>query len=453
MFGSLVKKILDEIAKGNGGNAQDGSNTTTGAPAQVDEEFVPDVGPLAVAFGPHLVQGILGYKEYQAGPPPSLKFAILNGDGLGVGWEGPEKVWWAGRELALSPDGVTPGYHFHPGTYTKVDFTDDGGPQGRDSFFPTVGTFSGTSWTAVRLPEVLSTEDRPTKLRQHLKCMKLPNYNSNGGKLNVGTADEYTYSTDPSRVIMFGAERSGNLGRINWRSLIRFQDYCNGVLSWNNGTETLNIPRFQACPVWTKAVPFNELLDVVALVTGMTWQNDGGTINFLLPTDLDPVHEFTPKNIIGNITRPRVSVRKRMNRLVINFRNIHDIYLRPATVIIERPGLIAEYGEIRSTVSLPNMSYSQAQRIGEMIMRLATDYPGQASFEAAGGAFRLLEGDCAVVTHPALGWTNQLVRVTTVDDSSNKSRPDVRRFDVQALNGPIYKDTDHKPIQQEAEEM
>lgn len=439
-----------ERQKAGGGN----SGVSTGASSQTTiETFLPVAGgPLALAFGLHIVAGQLAYSKF-VGPVgsigPSMRFAIWNGEGMGLGWEGPQAVTWAGHDLSASPDGSTPGYHFHPGTFAFDDPTN----QGPDSFFTSPLHFNGTSYTGVLLPENLSVEQQPDKLRQVLKCLRIPQFNESGVWQDKGTATQYKYSTNPADVIAFGFWRAGLLNRVHWPSWWRFRQYCAEQITWNTGAGgEVQISRFEAHPVWTKAVSLNELCDIMGLITGMTWQDDGVHVHFILPNDLTPAFHFTPQNTVANSFKAvDVKLRERLNRLIIRFRDTRDIWLKPSSVVIEREALWTQYGEIQQEVSLPNMTHSQAQRIGQAIMRVATDYPNKCSIEAYGGAFKLLEGDCATATLAENGWRDQLVRVNSVVDISSLSRPDVRRFELQRLDGPLYSDTDHTEVQEEVE--
>jgi len=444
---AFFKKFIDDVNKANGVN-----NTTTtpstGAASQTNiEEFLPaGGGPLALAFGKHLVAGQLAYNKYSSGPPPSHRFAIWNGEGLGLGWDGVEAVTWAGKSLPLSPDGVTPGYHFHPGTFAHADPTN----QGPDSFFTNPLHYNGTCYTAVLLPENLSVEQQPDKLRGVYRCLKMPIFNESGTWIDRDTATQYKYSTNPADIIAFGFWRSGLTARLHWPSWARFRAYCAAQITWNDGSGDREINRFEAHPVWTKPVPLNELLDTLGLITGMTWQDDGELVRFLLPNDQTVSHRFSTKNSTNFKPIP-VKLRDRMNRLILKFRNVEDQWLKPSSVVIERETLWTRYGEIRQEIQLPNMTHSQARRIGEMIMRIATDNPNKASLEGYGDSFHLLEGDYCTVSHPVNGWNDRLCRINTITDLSASTRPDVRRFEVQRIDGPLYSDTDHKPIETELE--
>ncbi len=452
MFGSLIKDILDQI----GGNkpADDADAPGTGAASQTDlDKFkFENAGPLALAFGKHIVAGILADSIYLPGPPPSHKFIILNGEGLGIGWDGVEKVWWGGEELSLSADDVTPGYHFHPGTFS----TGIADPlQGQDSFFSIYdpSPYNGTCYTAVLLPENKSVEDRPDKLRGVYRCLKVPDFDINGVQLNVGTASEFTYSTNPARIIAFGFWRAGLLARIHWPSWERMRLYCDALIPWDDGTNPARtIKRFEFHGVWSKAVTLPELLDTVSLVTASTWSDDGSLIRFILPNDQTPSHHFDANNTVAGSFKPSpIRLRDRLNTLKISFRNLDDEFLKPSSITARREGLITAFGEIKSEIAIPNCYFSQAQRIAEVILRISTDNPNKASVEGFGDSFTLLEGDWCTCTSKVNGWNRQLCRVNSVVDLSTSSRPDVRRFELQAFNGPLYADSDHQPVQLEEE--
>ena len=135
----------------DGSTVPGGSRNTTeiGSPLTPDplgrkiEDFTAEEGGLlAVPYGEHLIGGQMVAHTYTAGPPPDSVIITALGDGQDHGWEGAVEVFYQGEPLAVSPDGLVPGYRFHPGTLS----TGVADPiQGVDPFLPQGLAYSGTA--------------------------------------------------------------------------------------------------------------------------------------------------------------------------------------------------------------------------------------------------------------------------------------------------------------------
>lgn len=439
MFDSLVDIVRAQI-EGGAGSGGGGGNTVTGAAVDTElDQFEPDgSGTLALAFGQHLVAGQLLQQDYSEGPPAVNKLAI----GLGEGeWEGPVKVFWAGTELSVSPDASTAGYRFHPGSLSS-GLGD--AVQGVDAFFSGGLTYNSTAYVALRLTEGQSSEKVTDKHRGIYECKLVPDYSHAGIQTDAGS-----YSTNPARLIAWAAEQAGAVDRIDWVSWTRLKEYCDETISWDDGTSTRNIARFEAHPVWTGPVDFSTFLDAVCLLCCATWQDDSTFIRFLLPTDQQAIHHFELGVNSGTAdfkpTPP--DLRTRINKAVFRFRDLDDEDLQPVSVTVERPALQEQYGEVVQEIAIANCNQSQARRVGEYWMRLTTDNPNRAQLSGFSDSYHVLPGDYVTVTANMIGWNQQLCRVTEAADLSTATNADKRNFTVQAIDGAVYRDSDQQPRQ------
>lgn len=448
-LGRLIKNLIDQLNTSQPGTAGNDGGTGSALGSPLEKFLVNGGAPLALAFGLQKVVGQLFYNKYLPGPPPSHRFIIGNGEGLGVGWEGPQLVSWAGLTLNAvdAADGTTPGYHFKRGRYSSGP---DDEEQGIDSYLPAHAlTYSGTCITIVKLPEDFAVEETPGKLRQIMKCMRVPDFNHTGVMLNAGLENQFTYSNNPARVLAFAFWRLGLLHRINWPSWYRFKLWCDELIEWEGDM----IKRFEANPVWLTSVTIPQMLDTISLVTGAIWQDDHDFISFLLPTDLDPVHHFSAKNTVEIKVVP-VSLEKLINRLTLRFRDTGDQYLAESTVTVDRELSMAEYGLNAQEITVPNMHWSMAQRLCEMMMRIIHDNPNRVTAEGGPDSLHILEGDVVTADVDINGTEAEKYRVLGMTDINPFSRADVRRFDLQRLDtGILYSDKDHgaRPVVPEDE--
>ena len=442
IFFSDLNQFDDPFDPTGGGG---GGGVPTGASAQSEiAEFEPDGGTLALAYGMHLVGGHLILREDETSPEPTkIKLGIGLGEGGDQGWDSAVKVWWVGEELSVSPDADTPGYRFHRGIWSTGESDPE---QGQDPFFTDPLTFSGTAYSAIRLTDGQSTPGRVDGHRGIYKCLRVFDYTVNG----VASASS-SYSTNPALIIADGFRRAGKLHRVHWQSLIGvLKPHCDETIPWDKDGDgmSVDIPRFAAHPVWTRAVGLTEFLDAVCLLCGADWQDDGKLVRFKLATDQTPRHHFTVDNIApGSFQAQPDRLSERTNWLVVNYRDTDDEFLKQSKLYIKRESLIEAYGEIKQEIFLPNMKQSQAARIGQMLMRLSTDNPNKADLVGYSDSFHLLKGDYAAVTHPVNGWENALVRVESKTYLPTSNAPDRCRFTVRKIEGEIYKDTDHTPKQ------
>lgn len=452
---------LDEISGGSAGNGSSGgSGSGSGAdePSAVAsslEQFVADEGgTLAEAYGEHIIAGFLIAHKYDPGPPPSSKIIIAGGAGE---WDSIVAAWYAGDALASSPDGTTEGYHFYPGTIS-ASTTDPTQPV--DSFLSSGLSYSGTAYLSVLLPERYATEDRPDKLRWRAKCKKVYTYDVNGNP-----SASKVYSVNPADIAVDRIRRYYDLryaqdtaqaarrfrDRVDWPSYVDFRDYCAATISWNNGTATVSIARFECHAVFLQAATLSDALNVICSTAATWWQDDGERIRFKIPTDTTPVHHFSEDNIVGNVQVLPRDIRERPNYLIAEFRDLDDTYLAPTkTPPVFRQSLIDRVGVVNPGKRIfPNMNRSQAQRLLNRQLRLEADNPNICTLRGMGDSFHVLPGDFVTVSHPVPGWTYQRCLVLEVSADSGEKADDEADFTLQAIDGDLYSDTDHTEEQEE----
>lgn len=428
---------LDWGNTGTGGNVGDAS-TPDPVPADIVDLIVDESGTLAIAYGKHVVRGHLILNKRTVGPPPtSIVFT-----GLGEGpWDGYDAVYYAGEAI---PAG---NIHFHPGTVS----TGTSDPvQGLDGFHPAGLTYNRTAYVGVSLPEKYATEDRPDKLIGIYRCLKVPNYDEIGNRIDTGS-----YSANPARCAAHAIiDRAGfETSRVNWPSWVAFRDLCDATLSWDNdgdNTGNLSITRFECHVVFTQETDLATALDVICATAGVIWQDDGNQIRFKLPTDQNIVHDFSESNIgADSFSYYARDLKERPNRLQGRFRDVLDTYLaetteeaNPREKLQDAVGLV-DPGQR----GLANMNISQAQRLLERMMRIESDFPIIAELKGMCDSFHLLPGDYVTVTHAVSNWNR--VRCIVIDatyESAEKSA-DETGFILQRIDGVIYSDNDHRPVQ------
>jgi hypothetical protein len=187
----------------------------------------------------------------------------------------------------------------------------------------------------------------------------------------------------------------------------------------------------------------------VTNAAGAIWQDDGKTLRFITPELTPAVHSFDMSNIVRDtFSFSGIDLRDRPNRLQAKFRNLDDPYLLEVSTQTDRTDLQERAGIIDPGVQTwPAMTYSQAQRLLERQMRLASDYNVTAQFRGQGNSLHVLPGDYVTVTHPIAQWQDVNCIVLQATDESAEKAADERAYTVQRIDGPIYLDTDHRPTQ------
>lgn len=459
LFDKLAEVSGGDSGTGNGSTGS-GDSTTTSAPA-LDELINGPDGQLATAFGEHLVKGHLIATKSNVGPPPSNTFIQAGGEGV---WDSVVTAWYAGEEIDESV-ASGPGWLFYPGTISTA-ITDPDQPV--SPFLPSGIAYSGTAYVAVKLPEKFSTEDRPDKFVWRAKCKKTWRYDEHGNEV------EFVYSTNAAdhavdRIRAFYEQRYEDdldlafslfRARVNWASYAEWRAYNAEEISWDNGTATVDIARFESHVVFTGEVDLASALDQITASSGAFWQDDGEQFQFVTPAPHDPVHHFhydpTARTARSNIIASSVSqspsdIRSRPNYLVAKFRDLNDPYLAEVSVVAKRPELIAKVGIVKSERQFPNMNYSQAFRLLERQLRIESDNPFTVNLRGDGSSMHVLPGDYVTVTHPVLGYVYQKCLVLSASPDSAEKTADEVDFTLLVLRDELYSDTAHKPIQEALE--
>lgn len=438
MAGELFD-IFDNTRDGSGGDYGGGGGGLSGGsggagfgadPApSVTQLQLQEGGKLALAYGRHVVAGHLILHQTTA------PVTILQAFGQGP-WDSIEKIWYNGQELLPAE------FNFHPGTVS----TGTGDPvQGVDPFFSTGLTYSETAYVAARVPTAFANDNPPDKLRAVCKCLRVADYDRNGVQIGYG------YSANPARVaadlILVQAGLSAR--RIDWPSWAEWRDSCAKLISWDDGTTVRNIPRFECHVVFLDSVNLHDALNAVVATCASSWQDDGELIRFFGPDQTTPVHHFTPANIVsGSVRLSQRGITDRPNLARVKFRDLDSEFLSEASVSTDRQKLQELVGVVEaSTRNIPNCNYSQAQRLLERQMRLDADNPVICELQGVGDSFHVLPGDYVWVSHPLPGWEYQKCLVIEASDEAAEKSSDTRSFVLQAINGELYRNTDHRPIQ------
>lgn len=408
-----------EVGTGNGG---------TPAPSVTTVQLA-EGGKLALAYGRHIVAGHLILHQTTA------PVTILQAFGEGP-WDSIEKLWYNGQEL-LPAD-----YNFHPGTPS----TGPADPiQGVDPLFPTGLTYSHTAYVAAKVPTAFAADNPPDKLRGLCKCLKVFDYDRNGQQIG------YSYSANPARVAAdLILVRAGlPASRIDWPSWVAWRDYCAQTINWDDGTTVRTIPRFECHVVFLESPPLADALNAVMATCAGVWQDDGEKIIFLRANDTRPVHHFTSANVVtGSIRFAQKGVTDRPNLARVKFRDLDSEFLTEASVQSDREALQELVGIIEASPKpIPNCNYSQAQRLLERQMRLDTDNPMQIELQGLGDSFHVLPGDYVWVSLALPGLDYARCLVIEASDEPAEKAPDLRSFALQKIDGELYRDTDHKPVQ------
>lgn len=417
---------------GGAGGPADAPSTAVMADLQLDEG-----GNLVIAYGQHVVAGHLVQYDYSVGPPPALKFIAALGEGP---WDGAIKVYYAGEEISASASSSTPGYKFHPGTFSTG--TGDAN-QGTPMFFPSSPTYSGTSYVEVLLSATQSVEERPDKMRGVFRCLKVANYNSSGTVTDSGS-----YSANPARVAADLLKRAGLLSLIDWPSWVAWRDYCDVTITWGSRS----IPRFECHLALTNPTDIIGTLTQVTQTSCTFWQDTGAKIKFLLPvvtsslTNGNEQITFTESNC-RSVTLIANDRRALPTGYIARFRDLDDEYMGEVTVEVFSDTLeTVTGGQNRSEFALPPMTRSQAERVCNWRLQLDGVYNADVELIAYGSASAILPGDLAKIDHEVLQNSNAPVSwlfITEAEDLPEESGPSLRRVRGRILSDGLYSDTAH----------
>lgn len=400
---------------------------------QVDEG-----GNLVVAYGKHAVAGHLVEYDYNAGPPPILRFIAALGEGP---WNGVVKAYYAGEEMNASTNFSNPGYKFHPGTFSTG--TSDAN-QGTPLFFPTSPTYSGTAYMEVRLNQDQSVEERPDKFVGIFECLKVADYDDDGVEIDAGS-----YSNNPARVAADVLKRAGLLDRINWTNWNLWKDYCDETISWGSRT----IKRFECNLALIEPTNIVDALQFITTTSCTFWQDDGSEITFLPVMDVDAsgiYSAFYDETNIRDLNLIASDQRVLPTGYVARFRDTDSDYMEEVTVEYFDEDLESERGgSNRVEIQLPPMNRSQAERICYWRMQLDGISSAEVEFISFADTGAILPGDVVSVFHEAImdydipESSPYAGIVTETEDLSEDAGPGIRRVRVKLLLTTPYSDTAH----------
>lgn len=362
------------------------------------------------------------------------------------------RITWdqAGRWTANS----SAGFRFLPGYLSP---NQDDVQQGGSATNPQGTNISGTAGIFVKLTAAQSAEDRPDKFRARVRCRRVFNY------APTGEPDAYDYNISPGRVAadrilaFFQRIHRKDLAlaqekfraRVDWQSWRVWSDFCQELIPWQkNSTTTEFIFRFACHIAFVADLTLADALDQICATSATWWQDDGEQLIFLPPIDRDPVHHFDESNITGP---PRISVidlRERPNFFIAKYREFDDEFLGEVTSSVKREASIARVGEIKSQRAFTTMPQSQAQRLLARQARLEHDNPVFATLTGDATSIHVLPGDFVTVSHPVPNWVHQVCLVVDITVRSSEDSPDEVEFTLQRIDGELYSDTDHTPIQE-----
>lgn len=408
---------------------------------------------LATPFGKHLIAGQLIFKIFDS-VTPRLAFCSALADGGEKGCDGVDYISFADTPLTTE-------YHFHPGTLS-TGLAD--AVQGQDSFFTNALTFNNTCYVAVDLPTALSTEDAPGKLRTVLRGLLVPDFDQ------FGILTGWSYSTNPMRVAAYGIWKDTRIKypsasdyelgvlvsrRVNWATWTNLKTICDATISWNDGTSTRSIPRFECHLAFTKAVNLYDFLNAVCATCASWWQDDGGVIRFVSPFETSIQYHFSdgsdgrPCNILdGGMSLTTTPLRERPRAMIATFGDTDDPLLVASSVQWRDPDLIRRFGEQADVVrEFPNMTHSQAERLLKRQALLESTMGTSATLKGHGDAMVLLPGNFCTVTSARHGWYAQRCLVGAVDLEPAETSPDGVTVTLQKIDGGLYDDSWHSPKQ------
>jgi hypothetical protein len=418
-------------------------------------DFVGEGGqPLALPFGKHLIAGQLIFNLYDDSTP-AARFAVALGDGGEKGWNSALRATYAGTALSVSPDASTTGYRFHPGTLSTGTGDAD---QGVDAFFTNALTFNNTAYVAAYLEGTNAAEDRPDKLRGVYECLKVPDFDS------VGNLTGWSYSVNPARVCAYGIWRDSRINypeasdfelqiimsrRVDWVSWNNFKTQCAATISWDDGTSTRSIPRFECHIAIEEATDVARFLHAVCAIAGTYPQDDGGVWRFATPFDTATQHHFSdgsdgrPCNVVSDSMQViPASQRDKVRNASASFGDTDDDYLLRSSVPYRDEALIEKFGEQRqSPREFTNMTHSQAQRL--LRRQVVIENSDVCTLRGLGDSLHLLPGDFVTVTSAHHKWDAQKCLVANPDVLPAESSADEVEFTLIKCVESFYSDDWH----------
>lgn len=457
-----IGDILDQLGGASGGDA----TQPVGESVPKLDEFVADAegATLVKPYGEHVIRGVNVAKLFTEGSSPDSRYINALGDGGRHGWDSIVQVWHNGSTTALAAagDNTTTArglYRFHEGTIS-TSITDPTQPV--DPWFASGLAYNATAVLAVRHSEDYATEEAPSQTVSRVKCLKCMDYDKDGNALTA------IYTTNPAMHVLeevyqyhLNRLKSASLAlaalqdQIDWPYWFDWKTYNAEEISWNNGTSTVNIARFESHVALAQEHTLAEVLDIFCAVSGARWQETGGKLRFLTPDDETIALTIDESMIVpGSFTFTPLDGQVRPNTLIARFRNLDDTYLSYGYVEAIDETRQQREGRRRPQATrdgqfdreFPAMRYSQAQRLIRRQLEIEAKNPFTASFRMYRPGAHLLKGDFVSLSHRIPNWTNQKCAVLAVGLDLGATINEVE-LNVQAINTALYSDDWHGVVQ------
>ncbi len=171
----------------------------------------------------------------------------------------------------------------------------------------------------------------------------------------------------------YGAGDFIDESEISWIDLIDIAKYCNELIAGSDGNTE---PRFALnTTISSQADAYSVIQDLASVFRGMVyWRAD--TIQLaadhgnLDGTALNPLHVFSNSNVVGGgFNYSGSSLKTRSTRVLVRYSDPENFY-KPNTIIIEDRAALAKYGvQQREIVAFGCTSKTQAQRMGQWVMK------------------------------------------------------------------------------------
>lgn len=383
------------------------------------------------------------------------KFFSLLATGGRYGCAGVDEVRYGGATLAEFDGQGNRQWKFRPGTRS----TGYGDPvQGRLEFFPDLDfVFSGKCGIEVLLPEEMSAEDgEPQKLQVFMRGLLVPEITVDElGHLVEGNPGEFVDNASVSLDLLRDCGKLPLSRFDRWaEEWAAFRETCDATLLWDNGTGTVEVPRYDAHVVFSEDLsPASAFEAVMARAPGCMWQDVNGAIRVLTDPTRASVHLFKPSSVVrSSLSFTPPNPEDLPNFFIFTYRDVLDPLMKERQVVIDLPEVRDRSGGILNPVgpiSLGVMTGSLAQRIARARVRVATENPYYRRVEARGmfDSLHVAKADYVDVAHPLLGSTEEAPLLARVAAERFSPKKGERGFTLQLWSRGYYSDDDHGPEQ------
>lgn len=149
----------------------------------------------------------------------------------------------------------------------------------------------------------------------------------------------------------------------------------------------------------------------------------------------------------------RKPYQEKQNFLRIEYRDVDDPFYTKKYSFFDRPEVRDIANELVDTgiVSLGVISKSQADRIGESILRWNTDLDLEVTLKGNPSTFEIAKGDIVKFAHPVPGWKDgdDAPTFIVIEETFEGGSADERSFLLRLYSDDYYSDTDQGPIEPE----